>query len=98
MVSWEVMLSKGQEWDWLRDPFWRVQTLAVLSGVGLVALVLWELRHRSPVINFRPLRERNFAACCIIVSAPICALRRQHLVARHCFQFLFGYDAERQGW
>ena len=26
MVSWEVMLSKGQEWDWLGDPFWRVQT------------------------------------------------------------------------
>jgi DHA2 family multidrug resistance protein len=28
MVSWEVMLSKGQEWDWLGDPFWRIQTLA----------------------------------------------------------------------
>ena len=27
MVSWEVMLSKGQEWDWLDDPFWRMQTL-----------------------------------------------------------------------
>ena len=27
MVSWEVLLSKGQEWDWLGDPFWRVQTL-----------------------------------------------------------------------
>ena len=30
MVCWEVMLSKGQEWDWLGDPFWRVQTLADL--------------------------------------------------------------------
>jgi MFS transporter, DHA2 family, multidrug resistance protein len=29
MVSWEVMLSKGQQWDWLGDPFWRVQTLAI---------------------------------------------------------------------
>ena len=36
MVCWEVMLSKGQEWDWLGDPFWRVQTLAVLFGAGLV--------------------------------------------------------------
>jgi MFS transporter, DHA2 family, multidrug resistance protein len=27
MVCWEIMLSKGQEWDWLGDPFWRVQTL-----------------------------------------------------------------------
>ena len=30
MICWEVMLSKGQEWDWFGDPFWRVQTLLVL--------------------------------------------------------------------
>src|ERR1700756_614756 len=27
MSSWEVMLSKGQEWDWYNDTSWRVQTL-----------------------------------------------------------------------
>ena len=53
MVSWEVMLSKGQEWDWLGDPFWRVQTLVIFFGAGLVALIFWELRHRNPVVNFR---------------------------------------------
>src|ERR1700739_1019297 len=35
IISWEVMLSKGQEWDWLADPFWRVQTLVISLGVGL---------------------------------------------------------------
>ena len=30
MSCWEIMLSKGQEWDWLGDPFWRVQTLVIL--------------------------------------------------------------------
>src|SRR5262245_16822485 len=24
LSSWEVILSKGQEWDWFGDPFWRV--------------------------------------------------------------------------
>src|SRR6202522_4198899 len=67
MVSWEVVLSKGQEWDWLGDPFWRVQILGVCFVLGLVVLVAWELRNRNPVVNFRPLRERNFAACCIII-------------------------------
>ncbi len=62
IVCWEVMLSKGQEWDWLGDPFWRVQTLVVLFAVGLVGLVVCELRHPSPVVNLRPLREQNFAA------------------------------------
>ena len=27
MCCWEIMLSKGREWDWLGDPFGRVQTL-----------------------------------------------------------------------
>jgi len=67
IVCWEVVLSKGQEWDWLGDPFWRVQTLVILFVVGLIGLVWWELRHPSPVVNFRPLRERNFAACCVII-------------------------------
>jgi DHA2 family multidrug resistance protein len=71
MVSWEVMLSKGQEWDWLGDPFWRVQTLAFFFSGGLVALIFWELRHRNPVVNFRVLGERNFAACCIVIFALI---------------------------
>ena len=31
MVSWEILLSKGQEWDWLRrSHFYRVQTLLFL--------------------------------------------------------------------
>ncbi len=60
MVSWEVMLSKGQEWDWLGDPFWRVQTLATLFAVGLIALVIWELRHRNPVVNFRVVGRTQF--------------------------------------
>ena len=34
MVCWEVMLSKGEEWDWLGDPFGRVQTLAALLHRG----------------------------------------------------------------
>ena len=37
MASWEVMLSKGQEWDWYNDPFWRVQTLFIVFVVGLAS-------------------------------------------------------------
>ena len=35
MACWEVLLSKGQEWDWYNDPFGKVQTLAVLFVVCL---------------------------------------------------------------
>ncbi len=92
-VCWEVMLSKGQEWDWLGDPFWRVQTLAILFAAGLATLIFWELRHRNPVVNFRPLRERNFAVCCIIIFCAYLALYGASTSLPGLLQSLFGYNA-----
>jgi MFS transporter, DHA2 family, multidrug resistance protein len=97
MVCWEVMLSKGQEWDWLGDPFWRVQTLAIFFAAGLAALIFWELRHRNPVVNFRPLRERNFAGCCIIIFCAYLALYAASTSLPGLLQSLFGYDALSAG-
>jgi MFS transporter, DHA2 family, multidrug resistance protein len=97
IVCWEVALSKGQEWDWLSDPFWRVQTLVVLFVVGLVALVYWELRHPHPVVNFRPLGERNFAACCIIIFCAYAVLYASSTSLPALLQTLFGYDALNAG-
>jgi DHA2 family multidrug resistance protein len=97
MVSWEVVLSKGQEWDWLSDPFWRVQTLAIFFVLGLIALIFWELRHPSPVVNFRPLRERNFAACCVVIFCAFAVLYAASTSLPALLQSLFGYDALSAG-
>ncbi len=97
IVCWEVMLSKGQEWDWLGDPFWRVQTLAVLFVAGLIGLIVWELRHPNPVVNFRPLRERNFAACCILIFFAYAVLYASSTSLPGLLQSLFGYDALSAG-
>jgi DHA2 family multidrug resistance protein len=97
MVCWEVMLSKGQEWDWLGDPFWRVQTLATLCATGLIALILWELRSPNPVVNFRPLRERNFAACCVIIFCAYAVLYGASTSLPGLLQSLFGYNALAAG-
>ena len=97
IVSWEVMLSKGQQWDWLGDPFWRVQTLAIFFVAGLVGLIFWELRHRNPVVNFRALGERNFAACCIMTFFAYLALYASTKSLLGLLQSLFGYDALSTG-
>jgi MFS transporter, DHA2 family, multidrug resistance protein len=93
MVTWEVMLSKGQEWDWLGDPVWRVQTLVILFVAGLVGLIVWELRSPNPVVNFRPLGERNFGACCIIIFCAYAVLFGASTSLPGLLQSLFGYDA-----
>jgi DHA2 family multidrug resistance protein len=97
MVCWEVMLSTGQQWDWLGDPFWRVQTLAILCATGLLGLIFWELRSPNPVVNFRPLGERNFAACCIIVFFAYAVLYGASTSLPGLLQSLFGYNALAAG-
>jgi hypothetical protein len=79
------------------DPSWRVQTLVILFVVGLAALIFWELRHASPVVNFRPLRERNFAACCIIIFSAYAVLYASSTALPALLQTLFGYDALNAG-
>jgi MFS transporter, DHA2 family, multidrug resistance protein len=91
------MLSKGQQWDWLGDPFWRVQTLATLFTAGLVALIFWELRSPNPVVNFRPLGERNFSACCIIIFCAYAVLYGASTSLPGLLQSLFGYNALNAG-
>jgi MFS transporter, DHA2 family, multidrug resistance protein len=67
IASLEVVLSKGQEWDWLGDPFYRVHSLVAGVVLGLSLAVWWELRVERPVVDFRPLADRNFAACAVII-------------------------------
>jgi MFS transporter, DHA2 family, multidrug resistance protein len=97
MASWEIMLSKGQEWDWYNDPFWRVQTLFIVFALGLVLLVFREMRIPNPVVNFRPLAERNLAACCIIIFCAYGVLYGASTSLPGLLQTLFGYDAYVSG-
>src|SRR5262249_51182074 len=58
--SWEVILSKGQQWDWLGDPFWRVQALVLAFVISTLWFVNRQMQIAHPIVNFRPMRERNF--------------------------------------
>jgi DHA2 family multidrug resistance protein len=97
MVCWEIVLSKGQEWDWLGDPFYRVQTLLVLFVFGLVTLVWRELRISNPLINFRTLADQNFRWSCIIIFCAFGVLYANTTTLPALLQSLFGYDATTSG-
>ncbi len=97
MSCWEVMLSKGQEWDWLGDPFGRVQTLVLAFVLGLGFLIFWEMRSRNPIINFRVLKDRNLSVSCVILFFSFAALYGASIALPGMLQSLFGYDALRSG-
>ncbi len=97
MVCWEIALSKGQEWDWLGDPFFRVQTLLLLFAFCLGALIWRELRFANPLINFRTLREPSFRASCIVIFCAFGVLYSNTTTLPALLQSLFGYDAFTSG-
>ena len=97
MVCWEVVLSKGQEWDWFNDPFGRIQILSTLFLVGGTSLVVWETRHSNPIVNFRPLLDRNFAPCCLIIFCAFGVLYGSSTLLPALLESLFGYDAFHAG-
>src|SRR5262249_11269453 len=97
MSSWEVLLSKGQEWDWLGDPFWRVQGLMILFALGLAFLVFRAMRISSPVVNFRVLGERNLAISCVLMFSAYALLYAAATSLPGLLQSLFGYDAYHSG-
>src|SRR6516164_5531626 len=94
---WEIMLSKGQEFDWLDDPFWRVQVLLVLFVAGLAFLIFREMRIGNPVVNLRPLGERNLAASGVIMFCAFAVLYGASTALPGLLQSLFGYDAYVSG-
>jgi DHA2 family multidrug resistance protein len=55
--SLEIVLDKGQRADWFSSGF--IVCFAVLGGVCLLAVTLWELRQAQPVIDFTLLTDRN---------------------------------------
>ena len=97
MICWEIFLSKGQEWDWLGDPFYRVHALLGMFVLGLIALVWRELRISNPLINFRTLADRNFRYACIIIFFAFANLYANTTSLPALLQSLFGYDATTSG-
>ncbi|HYY30855.1 MAG TPA: DHA2 family efflux MFS transporter permease subunit [Chthoniobacterales bacterium] len=97
IVCWEVVLSKGQEWDWVSDAFGRVQVLVTLFFIAGAGLVFWEMRHPSPIVNFRPLSERNFAFSALIIFLAFAVLYGTSTLLPALLESLFGYDAFNAG-
>ncbi len=59
LASMQIVLDKGQRKDWFSSSF--IVTFMVLTVIGLVAGVLWELHTKDPVVDFKMLKNRNFA-------------------------------------
>src|SRR5580698_9504597 len=57
LATFQVMLEQGQEDDWFSSRF--ITSMGVISAVGIIAFVWWELTVKSPAVDLRVLRHRS---------------------------------------
>jgi DHA2 family multidrug resistance protein len=56
----QVVLERGHREDWFQSAM--IQWLSVVSAIGLLLFVAWELRTPNPAVNLRVLRHRSLTA------------------------------------
>jgi len=91
----QVFLDKGQRDDWFESHF--IVWCAVLSAVGLIGTVLWELHHKDPVIELHLFKDRNYATATFFMFALGIVLYGTTVLLPVMLQTLSGYTAELSG-
>jgi MFS transporter, DHA2 family, multidrug resistance protein len=91
----QVALDKGQEDDWFGSRF--ITTLIIVAAVGLVTFVVWEWRHKEPIVDLRLFKMFNFASCNVMMFVLGAALFSSTVLLPQFLQTLMGYTAEKAG-
>jgi DHA2 family multidrug resistance protein len=91
----QVLLDKGQEDDWFGSHF--ILTLAVIAGVCLVSLVIWEWFHKAPIVEVRLFRNLNFLGANAMMFILGIMLFSSLVMMPLFLQTLLGYTSENAG-
>lgn len=90
MACMQIVLDKGQQWNWF-DTTW----ICWLTGICIFSFVLfyvWELEYKYPVIDIRVFKDRNFMFGTLASSFINVMLYSTLLLVPMFVQSLLGYS------
>jgi DHA2 family multidrug resistance protein len=91
----QVVLDKGQTEDWFESRF--IVWCAVIGVLGLIGVVLWELRQPEPLVDLRLFKQRNYSVATFMMFAMGVILYGTTVLLPILVQTLMGYTAEWAG-
>jgi DHA2 family multidrug resistance protein len=91
----QILLDKGQEEDWFGSHF--IVTLALVSALCFVALVVWEWHHKAPIVDVRMFKSLNFAVASLMMFSLGVLLFSSLVMMPQFLQTLMGYTAQSAG-
>jgi len=93
--SLEVVLDTGQQKDWFASR--TIVLYAVVAASSLISFVIWEWRHRHPIVEVRMFRDRNFAVSNLMMLVLGMALYGSTVLLPQYVQVLMGWSAQDAG-
>ena len=87
----EVALDRGQIDDWFGSAF--ICWMLAVALIGWISTVIWEMRAKEPVIDFRLLASRNFAIANVLFLVFGIGLFGSTTLIPQILQSLYGYRA-----
>jgi DHA2 family multidrug resistance protein len=91
----QVVLDKGQRDDWFGSHF--IVTMSAICVVSLIAVIIWEWRHKNPIIDLHLFSERSFAIGNLLMFMVGFALLSSTVLIPLFLQTLLGYTAQEAG-
>jgi MFS transporter, DHA2 family, multidrug resistance protein len=91
----QVMLDRGEDDDWFGSHF--ILTLAIVSGICLVSLVIWEWFRKNPIIEVRLFKSFNYLSSNVMMFTLGILLFSSLVMMPQFLQTVLGYTAELAG-
>ena len=70
LVVWvgalQLILDLGKEHEWFASPM--ISGLGVVSLLGFLAFLIWELTEKNPIVSLRVFRRRGFSVCALTMA------------------------------
>jgi len=95
LTGLQVVMERGEEKDWFSSKL--IIWGTIITAAALVALIVWELKAKHPIINLRLLKSTPLSlGCCMGIVLSI-GLFGTTFILPQFTQDLLGYDAFQSG-
>ena len=91
----QFVLDKGQQDDWFSSRV--ILTLSIASAVALTALIVQQLRSKTPLVDLRLFKDRSYAVGVFLMTVLGFVLYGSLVLLPIMLQTLFGYPSLQAG-
>jgi MFS transporter, DHA2 family, multidrug resistance protein len=93
--AFQLMLDEGKNHDWFASNY--IILLLLLSTIGFIAFLIWELTDKQPIVDLRVFRHRGYSSSVLTLSLTFGAFFGTVVLTPLWLQSTMAYTASSSG-